>query len=322
MRTPPAFPAPVGRNPPLQGEINDGGSTAGVTGVGGSATNPGVAGNGGSVGVAGFSRVGVGVVGNAPLAQHFQARLNFEGIPIGSTLQGPFGFLGGRDPVFDQLAGVYGQSDQQGVMGLSTSATGTGVYGGGASHTGAPGAGCIGVRGETFTGVGVQGQSFGSGLAGKFIGDVEVTGDITAHDVVLAGGDCAEDFDISALEAVDPGTVMVIDETGSLRPCQSPYDKKVTGVISGAGDYKPGIILDKRASISNRLPLALLGKVYCKVDAEYGAIQIGDLLTTSSTPGHAMRAGDPVKGFGSVIGKALRPIERGQGLIPILVALQ
>jgi hypothetical protein len=244
-----------------------------------------------------------------------------------------FGFLAGRDLVFSQHAGVYGQSDQQGVMGLSTSATGTGVYGGGASHAGAPGAGCIGVRGETFTGVGVQGQSFGAGLAGKFIGgvevtghitanDVEVTGDIIAHDVVLSGGDCAEDFDIAGLEAVDPGTVMVIDEAGSLQPCQNAYDKKVTGVISGAGDYKPGIVLDKRASVSNRLPLALLGKVYCKVDAEYGAIQIGDLLTTSSTPGHAMRADDPLKAFGSVIGKALRPLEGGQGLIPILVALQ
>jgi hypothetical protein len=244
-----------------------------------------------------------------------------------------FGFLAGQDLVFSQHAGVYGQSDQQGVMGLSTSETGTGVYGGGASHAGAPGAGCIGVRGETFTGVGVQGHSFGSGLAGKFIGGVEVTGhitahnvdvtgDITAHDIILSGGDCAEDFDIAGLQAVDPGTVMVVDEAGSLQPCQSPYDKKVTGVISGAGDYKPGIILDKRASTSNRLPLALLGKVYCKVDAEYGAIQIGDLLTTSSTPGHAMRAGDPLKAFGSVIGKALRPIEGGQGLIPILVALQ
>jgi hypothetical protein len=45
-------------------------------------------------------------------------------------------------------------------------------------------------------------------------------------------------------------------------------------------------------------------------------------LTTSPTPGHAMKADDASRTFGSVIGKALRPLESGQTLIPILVALQ
>jgi hypothetical protein len=66
----------------------------------------------------------------------------------------------------------------------------------------------------------------------------------------------------------------------------------------------------------------LLGKVFCKVDAGHGAIEIGDLLTTSPTPGHAMKAENPLKAFGTVIGKALRPLAEGQGLIPILIALQ
>ena len=80
-------------------------------------------------------------------------------------------------------------------------------------------------------------------------------------------------------------------------------------------------MLDKQQSSSTRKPIALLGKVYCKVDAQYGVIEVGDLLTTSPTPGHAMNADDPLKAFGTVIGKALRPVE-GQGLIPILIALQ
>ena len=71
-----------------------------------------------------------------------------------------------------------------------------------------------------------------------------------------------------------------------------------------------------------RIPIALSGKVYCKVDAEPSPIQIGDLLTTSETPGHAMKAEDPFKAFGAVLGKALRALGAGQGLIPILVALQ
>jgi len=70
------------------------------------------------------------------------------------------------------------------------------------------------------------------------------------------------------------------------------------------------------------MPIALMGKVYCKVDAQFAAIAVGDLLTTSPTAGHAMKADDPAKAFGAVIGKALRPLDAGLGLIPILIALQ
>ena len=52
------------------------------------------------------------------------------------------------------------------------------------------------------------------------------------------------------------------------------YDKRVVGVIAGAGGYKPGIILDRKETSARRMPIALLGKVYCKVDAEYAAIEV------------------------------------------------
>src|SRR5204863_151433 len=134
--------------------------------------------------------------------------------------------------------------------------------------------------------------------------------------------DCAEEFDVIEAVQVEPGTVMVLDQEGALRQSEHAYDKKVAGVISGAGDYKPGIVLDRQQSSVNRMPVALMGKVYCKVDAQYAPIEVGDLLTTSPTTGHAMKADDPFKAFGSVIGKALRPLPEGQGLIPILIALQ
>jgi hypothetical protein len=35
-------------------------------------------------------------------------------------------------------------------------------------------------------------------------------------------------------------------------------------------------------------PIALSGRVPCKVDGSYGAIRAGDRLTSSATPGHAM----------------------------------
>ena len=148
-------------------------------------------------------------------------------------------------------------------------------------------------------------------------GNVSVAGD-----VLLTGADCAEEFDTSGAQLPDAGTVMVIDAHGGLRESIDAYDKRVAGVVSGAGEYKPALVLDKRSSSESRVPLALVGKVYCKVDAEHSAIEVGDLLTTSATPGHAMKAADPLKAFGCVVGKALKAVKQGQSLIPILVALQ
>ena len=141
-------------------------------------------------------------------------------------------------------------------------------------------------------------------------------------DIFLNNADCAEDFDISNSAKIEPGTVMVIEQEGKLKECDLPYDKRVAGVISGAGDYKPGLVLDKKQSTNSRKSISLMGKVFCKVDAQTSPVEVGDLLTTSATPGHAMKAEDPMKAFGSVIGKALRPFKEGAGLIPILIALQ
>ena len=116
--------------------------------------------------------------------------------------------------------------------------------------------------------------------------------------------------------------MVVIDHQGALRESREEYDNKVAGVVSGAVDYRPGILLDHQSTDENRVAVALVGKVYCKVDAQYSPVKVGDLLTTSHTPGHAMKADDAGRAFGTVIGKALRPLESGQGLIPILVCLQ
>jgi hypothetical protein len=115
---------------------------------------------------------------------------------------------------------------------------------------------------------------------------------------------------------------MVINDEGALEPNRKSYDKRVAGVVSGAGTTRPALILDKQDKHNNRIPIGLVGKVYCKVDANYSAIEVGDLLTTSPTTGYAMKAQDPYKAFGSIIGKALSPLKNGTGLIPILIALQ
>jgi hypothetical protein len=207
--------------------------------------------------------------------------------------------------------GILGVGAFNGVVGQTNAAEHSGILG---MHSGG-GRAVTGVS-DAAGGIGVHGK--GARLAGFFEGDVEVTGDVR-----LTNADCAEYFDVAETERIEPGTVMVIDETGALQQCQQSYDRRAAGVVSGAGGYKPAIVLDKQGSEgTNRLPIALLGKVCCKVDARYAPIEIGDLLTTSPNRGHAMKATDPLKAFGAVIGKALRPVKTGQETIPILIALQ
>jgi hypothetical protein len=166
------------------------------------------------------------------------------------------------------------------------------------------------------TGAGVYGESRGKGPAGYFVGDVSVTGD-----VVLVGADCAEDFDLCANVQAPPGTVMVINEDGSLAPSCRAYDRRVAGVVSGAGRFRPGITLDRQSDASGpRCTIALVGKVTCFADASQNPISIGDLLTTSDLLGHAMRADSSGRAFGSIIGKALTPLASGQGLVAVLIA--
>ena len=152
---------------------------------------------------------------------------------------------------------------------------------------------------------------------------LDVKGDITVSgDLLLAGADCAEEFNLEDDEQAEPGTVVVINESGALRESRQAYDRRVAGVVSGAGTYRAGLVLDRQANRAHRIQVALVGKVWCKVDAAEYPVGVGDLLTTSETPGHAMKAADPVSAFGAVIGKALRPLAHGRGLVPILVALQ
>jgi hypothetical protein len=238
---------------------------------------------------------------------------------------------GSGHPSATPTAGVWGECD-----------TGDGVYGASAGWNGVEGASWsqahAGVAGQNNAGgPGVWGYSTGN--AGQFEGNVIVTGNLAAdgaikggvasfstvnvsNDVILSGADCAEHFDVAESEQLEPGSVVVIGEDGALRQSQREYDKRVAGVVSGAGVHRPGIILDRRVSNRDRTLVALVGKVYCKVDATYASVDVGDLLTASPTPGHAMKASDPSRAFGAVIGKALCSIREHRGLIPILIALQ
>lgn len=226
--------------------------------------------------------------------------------------------------------GVLGEGAAVGIRGKSGSGVGVEAqsdsYEAVHAQTNSPATAAIAAYNVNTAGVGfaIYGKKEGSkGFAGFFEGNVWVSGELgVGKDLVLPNADCAEDFDVAACESIDAGTVMVLGADGSLHESQQPYDRRVAGVVSGAGAFKPAIVLDRRQVQPDRRPIALLGKVYCKVDAQHGAIEVGDLLTTSPTPGHAMKATDPQKAFGAILGKALRGLDDGQGLIPILATLQ
>ncbi len=148
---------------------------------------------------------------------------------------------------------------------------------------------------------------------------------------ITGGADIAEPFEVSSSHAADnevrPGMVVVIDETnpGKLRLTSDPYDTKVAGIISGANGLAPGMVLKSDASplTSGEHPVAMTGRVWCYVDASFGPVQAGDRLTTSSTPGHAMKADDATgRTGGAVIGKAMTSLQSGKGMVLVLVNLQ
>jgi hypothetical protein len=106
-------------------------SNAGV--VGQSNTGVGVWGQSmGDPAVVGGSSGGDGVRGDGKIGVHGRTFSEIDGGVVGENLSvksKALGILGGTDRVFNQHAGVYGESDQQGVFGNATTPTGTGVYG-------------------------------------------------------------------------------------------------------------------------------------------------------------------------------------------------
>ncbi|MBS0195291.1 MAG: hypothetical protein JSR77_00880 [Planctomycetes bacterium] len=156
------------------------------------------------------------------------------------------------------------------------------------------------------------------------------TGVTSVRVLTITGADVAEPFDLTKSDILPdplPGMVVSIDpaNAGKLVVCSTPYDKKVAGAISGAGGLSVGVVMGKDNAdplIAGDHPVAMSGRVYVLCDATLGAIRPGDRLTTSSTPGHAMKAIDPAQWDGAVIGKAMTELKEGKGLVLVLVNLQ
>ncbi|MCB1126982.1 MAG: hypothetical protein KDM81_10825, partial [Verrucomicrobiae bacterium] len=68
--------------------------------------------------------------------------------------------------------------------------------------------------------------------------------------------------------------------------------------------------------------VALSGRVYVNANTTAGAIEPGDLLTTSGVPGEAMKAADPERSRGAILGKAMTRLDEASGTVLVLVTLQ
>jgi hypothetical protein len=142
---------------------------------------------------------------------------------------------------------------------------------------------------------------------------------------ITGGSDLAEPFPISnAGSQVSEGAVVVIDEQnpGHLKLTDRPYDTRVAGVVSGANGINPGIQMQQQGLLEGGRNVALTGRVYVQADTSNGPIKPGDLLTTSSMPGRAMKVTNHTKAQGAILGKAMTGLKTGQGMVLVLVTLQ
>ncbi|MFI9105515.1 hypothetical protein ACIGXA_33910 [Streptomyces fildesensis] len=272
---------------------------------------------------------------------------------VGESGQGE-GIRGISHSPHGAVVGVNDKADGRGDGGWFESTAGEGCHGvsHSAGHGGVVGIndnpgveqGGPGVYGESTTGEGVRGVShtnhgavvgtnegIGPGLFGKSAqgpaahldGDVVVGRDlfvdrniVVKGDLTLVGADYAEALTV-ADDTVTAGMAVVLDDGGRIRPCTTAYDARVAGIVSGAGGVPPALVLDRH---DGGAPVALMGKLWALGDATEEPIRCGDLLTTSSVPGHIRRVTDRERAFGAIVGKALTDLPSGRGMVRVLVS--
>lgn len=240
----------------------------------------------------------------------------------GASVSGGYGVYGESDN-----CGVYATGDEYGVYAISSGGTGVKGHATGTFHPGvwavAEGAESSAAYAEN-TGGGIGLTAKGAAAAAKLYGNVTIYEYGTTTEVIELGKglDYAEGFDVSSGASISPGTVLVIDPAnpGQLVVSTEAYDSKVAGIVAGANGLGSGVRLGGSEFDHD---VALAGRVYCNVDATEHAIEPGDLLTTSATPGYAMKVVDREQAQGAILGKAMQPLNKGEkGQILVLVTLQ
>jgi hypothetical protein len=232
----------------------------------------------------------------------------------------------GGSPGGNGVFGLTGVNGGAGVFGANNGTKGRGVQGDGPEvGVGGFSAAGNGVLAQSTTGIAILAQG---PRAGRFEGNVEVTGNIVVDkDVAVSGDirlpqrDIAELFPACPDAQLLPGSVMVIDPEGMLTASTEAYDTRAVGIVSSGGDLRPAMILGA-GHPEGTASIAMVGTTYCQADASDAPILPGDLLVSGQRKGHAMKALDSFRRIGAIIGKSLERLDSGQGLVRVVVTLQ
>ena len=146
-------------------------------------------------------------------------------------------------------------------------------------------------------------------------GNALADGALYAHTLASGSADVAEWTRVA--EAVEAGDVLELapNVANTYRLSQTAFSQLVGGVVS----TEPGVLLGTAGGGSRQALIALAGIVPTKVTNEGGPIRPGDLLVTSSTPGHAMRWAGDGPCLCALVGKALEPMTDYVGVILVLL---
>ncbi len=277
-----------------------------------------------AIGVYGITRapLGIGVKGEATMQSGTSYGVD------GETSGGNY-----SAGVYAHAADTTANTIHYGLYGRAEGIKGVGVFGY-APNTAIGVAFPVGIGGQVDSASGVAGHFTNTASSGNIllaknststVWRVDNTGNQYMLGTVHTGGaDFAELVDSApATSPYEPGDVLVISTSADrqVERASEPYSTRVLGVFA----TKPGILASQRVtteSANTGLPLAMIGIVPAKASAENGPIERGDLLVSSGTPGHLMKATDRSRMTGAIVGKAMQPLASGTGVIEIAVTLQ
>jgi hypothetical protein len=206
--------------------------------------------------------------------------------------------------------------------------------------------GTWGGSGALTIGVGNNNNLFMTGTRVEVNGDLQVNGRLIAPNKT---GFVVDQFFNDLSETLEQGDVVVIrgNQAGlsygerdvvpipEVDLAAADYDSRVCGIVAELRGVVDGgaartLSVNELAARDRTLvaprqigAMVTLGAFgYCKVDADIAPIAAGDLLTTSSTRGHAQKVLDRERATGAILGKALRSVAAGKATIPVFVMLQ
>lgn len=157
--------------------------------------------------------------------------------------------------------------------------------------------------------IATQGLTTGSSST---VGEITGTWSLSSGSTLQStyGADLAEWY--TSDSNYEPGTVLIFGGDFETTVTNKLADIRAAGIVT----ENPAYVMNSNLSTDqNTICLALQGRVPCRV---IGKISKGDMLTTSATPGYAIKAANPI--IGSIIGKALANKDTvGAGVVEVAV---